>query len=130
MGYAYGAVVFEKHFTLDRSMKGTDHSFSLEPSGLKKLVRDLGRAYVAKGDGIKDPKPGETKPLFKMGKKLVASKPLSSGICLTDEDIAIKSPNDGMAPYLKDDVIGKYLTRPVREDENIEQGWDDDGESE
>jgi N-acetylneuraminate synthase/sialic acid synthase len=42
--YMLGARVVEKHFTLDRAMRGSDHSFSLEPQGLQKLVRDLRRA--------------------------------------------------------------------------------------
>jgi len=123
--FTLGARVFEKHYTLNRASKGTDHAFSLEPSGLKKLVRDLGRAHDALGDGIKRPLEVEKKPLFKMGKKLVAAKPLSSGICLTDGDIAIKSPNDGLPPYMKDEVLGKYLSNPLDEDENIEKGWND-----
>ena len=55
----------EKHFTLDRTMKGTDHAFSLEPVGMRKLVRDLKRARVAMGDGVKKQYPSEEKPLFK-----------------------------------------------------------------
>jgi len=125
MAYTYGAVVHEKHFTLDRSARGTDHAFSLEPTGLKKLVRDLGRAHAAVGDGVKDVKPGEAKPLFKMGKKIVAVKPLSSGIVVDDSHITFKSPGDGLPPYKKDEIIGKYLTSPVEEDDNIERGWEE-----
>jgi len=51
--YTLGARIIEKHFTLDRSAKGTDNSFSLEPAGLKKMVRDLSRAHMAMGDGVK-----------------------------------------------------------------------------
>ena len=44
---AYGAIFFERHFTLDRTWKGTDHAASLEPGGLQKLVRDLNSTYLA-----------------------------------------------------------------------------------
>lgn len=119
IGYLLGARVIEKHFTLNRSWKGTDQAFSLEPTGMRKLVRDLGRAKVALGDGIKRPLPCEEKPLYKMGKKLVAARDLESGHILTYEDIAIKSPNDGLPPYELDNIVGKKLRRPLKEEENI-----------
>jgi N-acetylneuraminate synthase/sialic acid synthase len=66
VAYAYGARIIEQHFTLNRAMKGTDHAFSLEPTGLRKLVRDLGRARSATGDGHKRCYDSERKPLAKM----------------------------------------------------------------
>lgn len=67
--YAFGARVIEKHFTLNRSMKGTDHAFSLEPAGLRKLVRDVRRFRSALGDGVKRYHPSEVKPISKMRRK-------------------------------------------------------------
>jgi sialic acid synthase len=64
--YTLGARILEKHFTLNRALKGTDHAFSLEPAGLKKLCRDLSRAHTALGDGIKRLYPSEVGPLSKM----------------------------------------------------------------
>ena len=68
LSYALGARIIEKHFTLNRAMKGTDQSFSLEPSGLKKMVRDLARARLAMGDGIKRRYASENIPLAKQAK--------------------------------------------------------------
>ena len=95
VGYILGAQVIEKHFTMNRAMRGTDHAFSLEPQGLRKLVRDLRRTRVALGGGIKRPIPDEKMPLFKMGKKLVAARDLPANHVLTERDVAMKSPNDG-----------------------------------
>jgi N-acetylneuraminate synthase/sialic acid synthase len=120
VGYVLGARVVEKHFTLNRSMKGTDHAFSLEHSGLRRLVRDLQRARAAMGDGVKRPLPSETKPLYKMAKKLVAARDLLAGHRLTREDVAIKSPNDGLPPYELERVIGQRLTRALNADDNIQ----------
>ena len=53
VAYALGARVIEKHFTLNRAWKGTDHAFSLEPVGMSKMVRDLHRVREALGDGVK-----------------------------------------------------------------------------
>lgn len=66
VAYAYGARILEKHVTLNRAMKGTDHAFSLEPQGLRVLCADLKRAHVANGDGIKRAYQSEAKPLAKM----------------------------------------------------------------
>lgn len=66
VAYALGARMLEHHFTLDRTSKGTDHAFSLEPVGLKKLIRDLERSRLALGDGIKRFYPSEVAPISKM----------------------------------------------------------------
>jgi N-acetylneuraminate synthase/sialic acid synthase len=119
VAYALGARVIEKHFTLNRAWKGTDHAFSLEPVGLRKMVRDLHRVRLALGDNVKKPLPGEIKPMFKMGKKLVAARDLPINSILKREDVAIKSPNDGLPPYELENLIGKKILRPLKEDENI-----------
>lgn len=119
VAYMLGARVVEKHFTLSRAMKGTDHAFSLEHSGLEKMIRDLRRARIALGDGVKQRYPSEAKPMMKMGKKLVASRALPAGHVLTAADIDIKSPNDGLSPRFFDDLVGKTLKRPLSVEENI-----------
>lgn len=126
VGYVLGARVIEKHFTLNRSWKGTDHAFSLEPVGMRKLVRDLRRTRVALGDGVKRPLECETKPLLKMAKKLVAARDVPAGHVLTREDVAIKSPNDGLPPYELDNVIGRVTLRSLGEGQNI--SFDDLGD--
>jgi N-acetylneuraminate synthase/sialic acid synthase len=123
VGYVLGARVVEKHYTLNRTMKGTDHAFSLEHPGMRRLVRDLRRARVALGDGVKRTYPSERAPLGKMGKKLVAARDLPAGHALRREDIAIKSPNDGLPPYELDSVLGRVTLRALSEDENL--AWAD-----
>lgn len=66
VAYTLGARILEHHFTLNRANKGTDHAFSLEPAGLRKLVRDLDRARVALGDGVKQIYVSEHAPIAKM----------------------------------------------------------------
>jgi sialic acid synthase len=68
IAYALGARIIEKHFTLDRTLKGTDQPFSLEPAGLRKMVRDLRRARLALGDGRKRLYDSEVAPLAKQWK--------------------------------------------------------------
>jgi sialic acid synthase len=68
IAYALGARIIEKHFTLDRTLKGTDQPFSLEPAGLRKMVRDLRRTRLALGDGVKRLYDSEVAPLAKQWK--------------------------------------------------------------
>jgi sialic acid synthase len=117
--YVLGSRVVEQHFTLNHTWKGTDNVFSLEPIGMKKLVRDLRRVKVAMGDGEKRIYPSEVSPVTKMGKKLVALRDLKAGHVLTMADIAVKSPSDGIPPYELDNVIGKTLTKDLFEDDNL-----------
>jgi len=119
VGYMLGARIFEKHFTLNRTWKGTDQAFSLEPAGLRRVVRDLERAKIALGDGQKRQFESEKSPLFKMGKKMVAARNLPVGHLLTRNDINFKSPNDGLPPYRLEEFLGKTLKTPLAEDENL-----------
>jgi N-acetylneuraminate synthase/sialic acid synthase len=118
--YVLGSRIVEKHFTWNRAAKGTDHAFSLEPPGLRKLVRDLDRVRQALGDGVKKVYPSEEGPILKMGKKLVAARDLPSGHVLTPQDIAMKSPGDGLSPCMLDQIIGRTLLRPLRADDTIQ----------
>src|SRR5688500_4903556 len=117
--YMLGARIIEKHFTLNRAMKGTDHRFSLEPVGMKKMIRDLQRVRMALGDGRKKVYASEASPVLKMGKKLVAARDLPAGHVLTTADIAIKSPGDGLPPCYFDQIIGQALSRDVRADQSL-----------
>lgn len=117
--YVLGSRIVEKHFTWNRAAKGTDHAFSLEPPGLRKLVRDLDRVRQALGDGVKKVYSSEEGPILKMGKKLVAARDLPTGHVLTAQDIAQKSPGDGLAPCMLDQIIGRTLLRPLKADEAI-----------
>lgn len=122
VAYILGARIIEKHFTLNRAMKGTDHAFSLEPQGLRKLVRDITRARVAIGSGIKEPFDSEASAIIKMGKKIVAKRDLAVGHALGVDDLTLKSPGDGIPPYKLPDVIGLVLKESVSADTPIH--WD------
>jgi sialic acid synthase len=113
VAYVLGARIIEKHFTLNRAMKGTDHAFSLEPDGLRKMVRDLGRAKEAMGDGVKRAYESEAAPLKKLSKMIVSNADLPAGHVLSEADLDYRSPGHGIAPADSHLVIGKKLTRDV-----------------
>jgi len=120
VAYVLGARIVEKHFTLNHTWRGTDHALSLEPIGMRKMVRDLRRARQALGSNIKSTLEIEEPALEKMGKSLVAARDLDAGSVLQAGDIAVKSPGGGMPPYEIDLVVGRRLRAPVVEDQAIE----------
>ncbi len=109
IAYMLGATVLEKHFTLNRAWKGTDHKFSLEPEGLRKQIRDLRRIDISLGNGSREVYDFEIEAKKKMGKGIYAAKPLSAGTIITWEDIDLKTPTNGTPPYMIDKIIGKKL---------------------
>src|SRR3972149_826760 len=119
VAYAVGARVIEKHFTLNRAWKGTDHAFSLEPIGLRKYCRDLERTAAALGSPIKSPLEVERGPLVKMGKAIVAARELDEGQELTSGDVEAKSPAEGMAAWKGDRAVGKRGVRPYKRGEPL-----------
>ena len=119
IAYMLGARTFEKHFTLNRANKGTDHAFSLEPYGLSRLIRNLNR--IEKMLGVEEKKllEKEKKPLFKMKKSIVANKNLLKDHILKVEDISFKSPGGGLEPYEYIKIIGRKLKKSLSEDDLI-----------
>lgn len=117
--FVLGARIFEKHFTLQHTWKGTDHAFSLEPIGFRKLVRDLRRLPKALGDGIKSVYEIEREPIKKMGKSIVAARNLKEGTKISMVDLAFKSPGGGSPPYELENLLGKRLKKDINEDEPI-----------
>ena len=103
-----GAVVIEKHVTLDRSRGGPDDSFSLEPSELKKLCVDSLRAWEALGKVDYGLKPGEKGSLLHR-RSLYFVENLAAGDVISSESIKSVRPGNGMLPKFFDDVVGQTL---------------------
>lgn len=118
-GYVLGARVIEKHFTLNRALKGTDHAFSLEPTGLQKLARDLRRARLALGDGVKQRYTSEEAPLLKMGKKIVAARELPAGHVLQEADLDYRSPGNGLPPSAWPQLVGRRVKAGLAQEQDI-----------
>mgnify|MGYP001502262370 FL=1 len=119
IAYMLGARVFEKHFTLDRSWKGTDHPFSLEPQGLEKMIRNLKRIPLMLGSNNKKPLESEKKPLNKMYKSIVSANDLKKSHVLSYKDLAFKSPGGGLKPYQYNLLINKKIKKDLKKDDLI-----------
>lgn len=116
---AMGAVVIEKHFTLDKTMEGPDHQASLEPDELKQMIQSIRNIEVSMGDGHKKPSTSERKNIVIARKSIVARRPIAEGEVFTEENLAIKRPGDGMSPMRWFEVIGKVAPKNYEKDEQI-----------
>lgn len=117
---ARGAVMLEKHFTLDHTLPGPDHRASLEPDQLARMVaavRDVERAI---GSGVKAPTPRETSNMGVARKSVVASDTIRSGEQFTTENLAVKRPGNGISPMSYWELLGKKAGRDFSPDEAIE----------
>ena len=115
-----GARVIEKHFTLDRKMKGPDHRASLEPDELKSMVMAIRNIEKAMGNGIKKPSPSELKNKPIVRKSIVAAKSILKGEVFTEENLTVKRPGTGCSPMRWYEVIGRTAKRNYSVDEAIE----------
>lgn len=117
---ALGAVVIEKHFTLDRNLPGPDHKASLEPQELKAMVSAIRNIELALGDGIKRLTPGEARNKPVARKSLIACTHIKTGEVFSSQNITTKRPGTGISPMRWDEVIGRKATRDFAVDELIE----------
>jgi N-acetylneuraminate synthase/N,N'-diacetyllegionaminate synthase len=113
---ALGAIIIEKHFTLDSTMQGPDHIASLEPQALKEMVKAIRNIELAiSGDGLKKPSESEFKNTAIARKSIHIKNNLPQGHILTDADLIVLRPGDGISPMKWNVVIGKQLLTPKNE---------------
>jgi N,N'-diacetyllegionaminate synthase len=111
---ALGAVIIEKHFTLDRNLPGPDHIASLEPSELKDMVKAIRNIELAvSGNGIKEPSPSEMKNMEIARKSIHVLLAKKKGEVLTANDLEMLRPGDGISPLKFNEVVGKTLKEDV-----------------
>lgn len=111
-----GAVIVERHLTLDRTMKGSDHAASLTPTDLAELVRDIRRIEVILGKPEKIVYE-ELVPLReKLAKSVVAARAIPKGKVIERDDLTAKSPGSGIPPTKIKDLIGKVAKADIAED--------------
>jgi N,N'-diacetyllegionaminate synthase len=115
---ALGAVLIEKHFTLDRNMVGPDHLASLTPEELKQMVASIRNIELAiSGNGIKEPSLSEQKNLLIARKSIHTNKMIKKGQTIKKEDLIMMRPGDGISPMLIESVIDSLANK------NLPQGY-------
>lgn len=117
---ARGAVVIEKHFTLDRNLPGPDHAASLEPGELKQLVAGIRTIEAALGSARKHASAAELPNVPVARRSLVAARPIRRGEVLVEDMLTSKRPGTGVSPLLLWDHVGRPASRDYDTDDAIE----------
>jgi N-acetylneuraminate synthase len=116
---ARGAVLIEKHFTLDKNMEGPDHKASLEPQELESMVKAIRQIEIALGSSVKTPTVSEVKNKSVARKSLVAAVDIKEGAELTESNLVIKRPGSGLSPYRYWELIGHKANKSYKAGELI-----------
>lgn len=126
---ALGAVVIERHITLDREMEGPDHAASLEPEEFKALVSGIREIEAARGEKLAERmlSQGELINRENLAKSLVAARDLMPGTVISESDIAVKSPGQGLSPLKMPELLGRKLKRTMAADDYFFQSDLDEG---
>lgn len=117
---ARGAILVEKHFTLDRSLPGPDHEASLEPDELDDMIDAIRRVERAIGTSQKRPTASEARNRPVVRKSLVAAQPIAEGEPFTKDNLTAKRPGDGLSPMRYWDYLGRSASRDYSADELID----------
>lgn len=118
---ALGAVVIEKHFTLDKTMEGPDHKASLEPSELKELCEGIRTLEKALGNGIKKASKSEAKNIIIARKSLVAKCEIKKGDKFSEQNLTTKRPGSGISAMRYEEYLGKRALKTYKKDELINE---------
>lgn len=117
---ALGAKIIEKHFTLDRSLPGPDHLASLEPEELKSMITAIRNIELAiSGNGLKEPSESESKNIKIARKSIHVIRNIEQGETITQKDLIMKRPGDGISPMEIEKIIGKITLTEIPIDTKI-----------
>lgn len=124
---ALGACVIERHFSLDRNMEGPDHAASLEFKEFSDLIRGIREIEEAMGvHTLRPVSQGEMINRENLGKSMVAARPLKKGETISDKDIKVLSPGQGLSPLYFNKLVGKVAGRDMEEEDFFFQSDLDD----
>jgi len=119
---AMGAVLIERHFTLDKKLPVPDAFFSADAKEMKAIVQGIREVERAMGDGVKKPTDIETEMRSQARKGLIAARAIAKGTAITEDMLCIKRPGIGIAPRFLDLVVGRRAKVDIKPDEVIT--WD------
>lgn len=116
---ALGARIVEKHFTLDKNLKGPDHSASMEPAEFKNMVGSIRNVEIALGQKIKKLSHSEIKNVNTVRKSITAARHIEAGEFFTEENLCTKRPGTGLSPMRWNEILGKRASVDFDEDDLI-----------
>jgi sialic acid synthase SpsE len=114
LAVALGGHFFEKHVTLDHDLPGPDHWFSANPAQLQEWVISIRNAYAMLGSAVVAPTSAEVEMRTLARRSVVALKDIEPGEVLTEANIGLRRPGNGMAPYLYPQMLGMKAERRIK----------------
>ena len=114
--YNYGATILEKHFTLDKTLKGNDHYHAMAPGDVKKFKENV--AFISRLNGMKNKQPliCESSARIEARRSIVSVRDIKKGEVISKDDLTFKRPGSGIYPSEIDKVIGKTAKIDISED--------------
>jgi N,N'-diacetyllegionaminate synthase len=113
LAVAMGAVIFEKHFTLDHDQPGPDHWFSEDPKGLEEWINGIRESRLMLGSEVVKPTNSEVAMRTLARRSLVALRAISKGGQFTIENVGLRRPGNGLQPGFLDQVLGNYAAKDI-----------------
>jgi N,N'-diacetyllegionaminate synthase len=120
LAVGFGAVFFEKHFTLDNNLAGPDHWFSENPENLKTWVESIHQSYQMMGNALVRPTTKELEMRKLARRSIVILKNIKQGEELTEGNIGLRRAGNGLAPVLMKDMLGAYASQDLSEGNLLE----------
>lgn len=117
-----GAEIIEKHITLDRNMKGTDHRGSLEPDGIWRMVRDIRNTEYAIGEYGMFVNDKVQATRVKLERSIASVRAIASGEIIAEKDLHMLSPGDGFKWAERRQIVGKRAMVDIPANEVIYSG--------
>lgn len=119
--YLYGANIIEKHFTLDKSLKGNDHYHAMDPDDIRVFKENIKFIKTINGKYNKEPLECETQSRLQARRSIVASRDILKGTIITEDDLTFKRPGSGISPDKINSVIGKTATANIKADDILDK---------
>lgn len=116
-----GAVVIERHITLDKTMEGLDQAASLEPNEFKKLIENIREAEKAKGKPVKKMTRGEILQKEVLGKSIVTKMDIDEEEVFSEDNLDIKGPAKGLSPQFYYNILGKKSKRKIKKNKYLQE---------
>lgn len=116
---ALGAEIIEKHVTIDRRMKGSDHACSLGPDGVLRMVRDIRLLDLSMGEEGMFVADGVAAARQKLERSIATVRTIAAGDVIKEDDIHLLSPGDGFRWSERDSVVGQRAAQNIPQDEII-----------
>lgn len=121
--YLFGAKVIEKHFTLNKALKGNDHYHAMDAADLATFVGNVELIETVRGGYEKHPLPCEAAARLQARRSIVAARDIEAGELIDDQNMTFKRPGTGISPSLFEQLRGRPVRRRISEDMLL--SWDD-----